>query len=259
MTFSLPPRARLALLVLVLAALAGGGWLWLRDSGMVRVTDVKVTGATTSESDRVTAALEAAARGMTTLHVRAGALKSAVAPYSSVETLHVATDFPHGMTIRVTERKPVAALELGSRRTPVTGGGIVLDGVTADRDLPTIQVSREIAGRRVTDKRVLGALEIARAAPKPLLHAAQQVSVQPRGVVVELRDGPELVFGNGEEASAKWTAAARVLAEPSAAGATYLDLRVPGRVAAGGLAPVEEPTPDPNAQLQGQNGSTVNP
>jgi cell division protein FtsQ len=186
-------------------------------------------------------------------------LKDAVAPYSSVESVRVKTKFPHAMTIEVVERKPVAALEIGDSKVPVTGGGYVLRGITADRDLPVIQLSKPVAGKRVTDKRVLGALEVAKAAPAPLLHAAQQLSVQPRGVVVELREGPELVFGNGEEALAKWTAAARVLAEPSAVGATYLDLSVPGRVAAGGLAPVADPTPNPNLQLQGENGPTVNP
>jgi cell division protein FtsQ len=163
------------------------------------------------------------------------------------------------MTIEVVERKPVAALALGDRRLPVTGGGIVLRGVVADRDLPTIRLSSPVAGARVSDRRVLGALEIASAAPAPLLRAAVQLGVGPRGVVVELRQGPELVFGSGAEAAAKWTAAARVLAEPSAAGAVYLDLRVPGRVAAGGLAPVAEKTPDPNAQPQGENGPTINP
>jgi cell division protein FtsQ len=254
MTFPSAIHVRLALLVLGLAALAGGGWLWLRDSSLVQVTHVNVTGATTSEASRVTDALDSAARGMSTLHVRERELKDAVAPYSSVESVRVQTNFPHRMSIRVVERKPVAALEHGDRRLAVTGGGIVLRGITADGDLPIIQLSKDIAGTRVTDKRVLGALEVARAAPKPLLHAAEQLSVQPRGVVVELRDGPELVFGDGDEASAKWTAAARVLAEPSAAGATYLDLRVPGRVAAGGLAPVPQETPDPNVQPQGQNG-----
>jgi cell division protein FtsQ len=250
---------RLTLLAIGLAVLAGGAWLWLRDSGLAKVTHVQVTGATTSEAERVMSALDSAARSMTTLHVRESALMDAVAPYSSVQSLRVSTSFPHGMTIEVVERKPVAALALGDSRLPVTGSGLVLRGITADRGLPTIRLSKPVTGNRVTDAHVLGALEVARAAPAPLLHAAQQLSVQPRGVVVELRNGPELVFGSGLQAPAKWTAAARVLAEPSAAGATYLDLRVPGRVAAGGLAPIPAATPDPNAQLQGQNGSTVNP
>ena len=61
-------------------------------------------------------------------------------------------------------------------------------------------------------------------------------------------NGPELVFGDGEQREQKWAAAARVLAEISAQGATYLDLRIPGRVAAGGLAPVDhaDPRPEPS-------------
>jgi cell division protein FtsQ len=258
MTFSLA-SFRFAALAALIAALAVGGWLWLRDSSLVQVTHIQISGTTTSESQRVTQALDTAARGMTTLHVRQGALKDAVAPYSSVETVRVRTDFPHRMTIQVVERRPVAALAIGDRRIPVTGGGMVLRGIVADRDLPTVRLSKAVTGERVTDRAVLGALEVARAAPAPLLHAAQEVGVQPRGVVVQLKNGPDLVFGNGEDAAAKWTAAARVLAEPSAAGATYLDLRVPGRVAAGGLAPIPEVTPDPNARPQGENGTTVNP
>ncbi len=250
---------RLALVTVLLAALAGGGWLWLRDSSLVGVTDVKIDGATSSEAARVRTALASAAETMTTLHVKPAALEAAVAPYSSVESVRATTDFPHGMTITVVERRPVAAFTSGDARVPVTGGGVVLRGVTPDRDLPTIRLARPVTGAKVTDKGVLGALEVARTAPAQLLHAAQQLSVGSRGVVVELQNGPELVFGNGDQALAKWTAAARVLAEPSAAGATYLDLRVPGRVAAGGLAPVPQETPDPNAQLNGQNGPTVNP
>ena len=258
MTFSLA-SLKFAAIAALIAALAVGGWLWLRDSSLVQVTKVDVSGVTTSESGRVTQALDDAARGMTTLHVRKGALKDAVSQFSSVETVNIKTDFPHTMKIAVVERRPVAALAIGDRRIPVTGGGILLRGITADRDLPTVRIEKAITGERVTDRAVLGALKVARAAPGPLLHVAEAVGVQPRGVVVQLRNGPDLVFGDGEDASAKWTAAARVLAEPSAAGATYLDLRVPGRVAAGGLAPVPAETPDPNAQPQGENDPTVNP
>ena len=246
-----PRLLRLALALAALATLAGGGWLWLRDASVVQVRDVAITGVTSSDGDRLRAALESAARTMTTLHVRERALVDATAPFSSVDHVRVTTDFPHGMTIEVIERRPVAALALSDRRVPVTGGGIVLRGLVADRDLPSIQLAHPVTGTRVTDARVLGALAVAGAAPAPLLRAADQVSVGASGVVVNLRNGPELLFGSGDEAPAKWAAAARVLAEPSAVGAAYLDLRVPGRVAAGGLAPMPEQTPDPNAQPNG--------
>ena len=52
---------------------------------------------------------------------------------------------------------------------------------------------------------------------------------------MELRDGPELIFGEATRVRAKWVAATRVLADPDSQGATYIDVRLPGRPAAGGL------------------------
>jgi cell division protein FtsQ len=104
----------------------------------------------------------------------------------------------------------------------------------------------------------LRALTIADAAPDELLRRISELAVNKQGVVASLKNGPELVFGSDTDARAKWVAAARVLAESSAAGATYLDLRIPGRVAAGGLAPIEPATTDPNAQPEGENSPTLN-
>jgi len=228
--------------VTVLAGLLAGGWLWLRDSSLARVTEVRVTGATTSEEGRIRAALERAARDMTTLHVREQALHDAVASYPSVAGLRVETDFPHGMAVEVLEHRPVAAIEVDGHRTPVSGGGIVLNGVQADRTLPTIQRDR-LPAERVADAKTRAALTVAAAAPEPLLERSERLSYGPDGLMLDLRDGPPLIFGTPDDAAAKWAAAARVLAEPSAVGAVYLDLRVPGRVAAGGLGPVPQEQP----------------
>ena len=56
------------------------------------------------------------------------------------------------------------------------------------------------------------------------------------------------MFGDADGAREKWTAAARVLAEDSSAGATYLDLRVAGAGRGGrrrAARPEPEPTPAP--------------
>lgn len=228
--------------VIVLAGLLGGGWLWLRDSSLVAVTAVRVNGASSSDEARIRSALENAARDMTTLHVREDVLDDVVDRFPSVADLEVDTDFPHRMTIEVVEHRPVAALEVDGNRTPVSGGGIVLTGVHADEDLPDIRRDR-LPQQRVDDARTQAALEVAAAAPRPLLARGERLWWGDEGLTMDLRDGPPLVFGSEDDAASKWAAAARVLAEPSAAGATYLDLRVPGRVAAGGLAPVpQEPT-----------------
>ena len=228
--------------VLAFGAVLFGGWMWVRDSPLAAVNQVTVSGATSSEEGRIRAALEDAARDMTTLHVRTDVLRSAVAAYPSVAGLRVDTDFPHGLAIEVTEHRAVAALELDGRRVPVTGDGIVLTGVQADRDLPSIRRSTTPADR-VGDRRTRTALAVAAAAPEDLLHRSERLRWSRDGLTLELRDGPPLVFGTHEDAAAKWAAAVRVLADPSSAGATYLDLRIPGRVAAGGLGPIPQEDP----------------
>ena len=62
------------------------------------------------------------------------------------------------------------------------------------------------------------------------------------GLVIQMREGPELIFGDARHVRAKWIAATRVLADPDAEGASYIDVRLPGRPAAGGL-PAETVTP----------------
>ena len=228
--------------LLVLLVAIGGGWLWVRDSSLARVREVKITGTTTSEQSRIRSALESAARDMTTLHVREDALHSAVEAFPSVAGLSVRTDFPHGIAIEVHERRPVAALVTGDRRVPVAADGTVLNGVRAERDLPEVRV-KTMPAERVDAPRVRASVAVAAAAPEPLLVRTERLYWTDRGLTAELRDGPPLYFGNRDDAAAKWAAAARVLAEESAAGATYLDLRIKGRVAAGGVGPVPQEDP----------------
>ena len=182
---------------------------------------------------------------MTTLHVREDVLRrrrSRASPRSP--GCDVDTDFPHRLSIEVLEHRPVAALEVDGRRTPVSGGGIVLTGVRGRRR-PADDPPRPLPGARVDDARTRAALAVAAEAPQQLLARGERLWWGPEGLTMDLRDGPPLYFGSRDDAAAKWAAAARVLAEPSAAGATYLDLRVPGRVAAGGLGPVpQEPPPE---------------
>lgn len=234
-------------LVLVVAV-AVGGWLWARDSPLAAVEEVQVSGATTSDEGRIRTALESAARDMTTLHVRRDALEDAVAAYPSVAGLRVRADFPDRLDIEVLEHRPVAALDVDGRRVPVSGAGIVLTGVAADDDLPAIRVAAVPGSGRVEAERARAALAVAAAAPQALLERSERLRWGPKGLAVDLRDGPPLIFGDATDARAKWAGAARVLAEPSAAGATYLDLRVRGRVAAGGVGPVPQETPEPAPQ-----------
>src|SRR3954463_3901118 len=96
-------RLRIGLIGVAVVALLGGGWGWLRDSSLVAVNNVQISGITASNADQVRAALSDTASTMTTLHVRRSALLGAVARFSSVGDLKVNANFPHTLTIQVVE------------------------------------------------------------------------------------------------------------------------------------------------------------
>jgi cell division protein FtsQ len=260
---------RLVAAVVGLAVLLGGAWMWVRDSGLVGVRDVTVVGVSSSQGAQVRAALSAAATDMTTLHVREDELRDAVRRFSSVAGLRVQTDFPHGLTIEVVERHPVAVVSLGGQVIPVGANGRLMRGLKASQPLAAVTMKRIAPGDRISDPAAVSAITVLAQAPLPLRRRVSRAYTGPKGLTLDVRRGPQLIFGTAASAAAKWMAAARVLAEPAAAGAVYLDVRIPGRVAAGGLGTVEEPEPDPlapaaqvastNPQPQPENTATLNP
>jgi cell division protein FtsQ len=211
----------------------GGAYLWLRDSSLVGVEKVQIVGASGPEASQIRSALGAAARTMTTLDVKMRALQTAVAPYPVVKGIDVSTQFPHGMTIHVSEQVPVAVVQAGGRRIAVAGDGTLLHDLRGSLRLPVIALGVVPGGTRLTgyalsEARLLGA------APYPLLGRLSQVSDGPaHGLSGQLRSGPSLYFGAGSELSAKWAAVTEVLASSSSAGAQYIDVTDPARPAAG--------------------------
>jgi cell division protein FtsQ len=229
-------RRHLLLLAAGLLLLGAAYQFWLRDSSLVAVEKVTITGLTTSDSERVRLALTTAGRSMTTLHVDNGALDRAVAGYPVVRELEVSTDFPHGLQIHVVEHVPAAIAVGDGGRVAVAGDGTILQGVTADKRLPTLEIDGAVGLEQLEDATALASAAIAGTAPALLRGRIAEIGEDGRlGQVAQLRDGPEVVFGDATRLRAKWAAAARVLADLEASGASYVDVRIPGRPAAGGL------------------------
>lgn len=228
------PRLLVALIALVLAT--GGAYLWLRDSSLVAVQRVRITGVSGPDAGRIRAALRIAARNMTTLDVRLDQLRTAVAPYPVVQRLDASTQFPHGMTIRVTEHVPLAMVLAGGRRIAVAADGTLLHDVTPGGPLPTIVLrvppgGTRLAGAAADDVRLLAA------APYRLISRIAGVSQSSaHGLTANLRAGPDIYFGTGDQLALKWSAVLGVLADHGSAGALYVDVSVPARPAAGGAA-----------------------
>ncbi len=231
----LPGRRVLALLVVVLALL-GGLWLWLRDSSLVAVDKVTVTGVTGPDASRIRAALRTAARNMTTLDVDTGALHTAVAPYPVVKALRVSTQFPHGMRINVIAEDPIGEVMVAGRKVAVAGDGTLLRDAPATGQLPMIPLRAAPGGPRLSDSSDLEIVALLAAAPYQMLSQVTEATNSSRGLVAQLRNGPSIYFGDAGRLRAKWIAAGAVLASSTSAGAQYIDVTDPGRPAAGASA-----------------------
>ena len=95
-----------------------GGWMGLRDSSLVRVSQVRVTGASGFGSAAVRSALDAAARDMTTLNVDEAALRSAVADVRKA----------YGLSEQKTLRREGAPIPMKPRKRWDDGRNVVLAG-----------------------------------------------------------------------------------------------------------------------------------
>jgi cell division protein FtsQ len=247
-------RARIALIALLITLpLAGGGWLWLRHSSLVSVEHVRISGVHGTDSQAIDAALTRAALQMSTLDVQTGRLRAAVASYPAVGDLRVRTSFPHGLSIRVIEQPAVATLTAGGVKTAVAANGVVLGAAHASASLPTMTSKVALTpGEHVLEAGVRGELEVLGAAPAALAKSVERAYSGPKGLTLVLGGGLQAYFGDASRPHAKWASLARVLADPGSAGATYVDVRLPERPAAGFH---EVPPPIEGSEAEGSSST----
>lgn len=254
-------RARIAAICLIVALpLLGGGWLWLRHSSLVAVEHVRISGVHGPQAGAIEAALLEAAKRSSTLDVDSAGLRAAVSRFPAVSAVRATPRFPHSLRIEVTELPAVAALVVGGTRTAVAANGTVLGPGLLGSSLP--DVADDVApgtGSKLSNPLVLQALAVLGAAPGRIGSLASRAWFGARGLTVAMRDGLLVYFGDASRPHAKWLALAAVLADSSSAGASYVDVRLPERPAAGfppGAGPqhTEEGTAESH---QGASESTV--
>jgi cell division protein FtsQ len=259
-------RLRIALIAtLVALPLLAAGWLWLRHSSLVAVRDVTISGVHGRDAEAIDAALTTAARRMSTLDVQPGALMASVASLHVVSGLHTSSSLPHGLHVYVSEQPPVAVLAADGVKTAIAANGIVLGPQLLSSSLPTVATSvAPAAGKRVHGFYLLAALAVLGDAPAPLAHLAQRAFTGPKGLTIQLRGGLLAYFGDDTRPHAKWDSLARVLADASSHGASYVDVRVPAHPAAGfpaGVLPPDvaeaEATGTATGQPSGASETTV--
>jgi cell division protein FtsQ len=236
---ALPPvwRRRLAAVLAGLIVLGSIYWLWFRDSSFVRVHKVEVSGLSGPQARVIRSALVDAGLAQTTLHVSIADLRAAVGDFPVVRGVTAQGEFPHKLRVQVELNMPVAVLQTPSGRRPVAADGLFLPDVPVAATLPVLTVKAVLPAKRVTAGAAFDLVRVVGIAPEPLRARIRSVDFKPgSGIVAKLAAGPDLIFGDASRLPAKWMAAARVLAAAGARGASYIDLRLPERPAAGGLA-----------------------
>ncbi len=155
------------------------------------------------------------------------ALRDAILEVPGVRSAKVMRDWPHGLTVTLVSREPVAAI-------PDPSGGYVLrdaDGVQVGRadtpptGLPVVTIPATATDTKRTLAAVLGVLD---ALPPDLSAQVAAVEASSQDTVgMDLRDGAHVVWGSADQTALKIAVLKALRAAPTSAHAKVYDLSAP--------------------------------
>lgn len=225
----------LALLAAVLLT-GGGGWV-LYGSSWLRVEKVTTSGTQVLTPEQVLAAaavpVGAPLVGVDTDEI-AGRVRSRLPRVDSVDVVRA---WPHGIGLKVTERKPVLLIKKDAKFVEVDASGVRFDtAAKAPAGVPVLELSaaQSPSGRRFDEERLLHeAVGVAGDLPEAVAKETVQVRVGSYdSVVLELTRGRTVVWGSGEQGEAKGRALTALL--KAAPKADHFDVSVPTAPAVSG-------------------------
>lgn len=208
---------RILLLLVVFALVAGAGWLVFLSS-VLAVERVEVSGVRTVGPGEV-ARTAAVPVGRPLARVDLDAVRTRVEAVPVVELAEVDRAWPHAVSIRVTERTPVAAVSTGATYRLVDDDGVLFRTVRRPpRRLPVMHVGRR-PGTTEEAAAVVAALPSDLVRRVSRVHATTMDSIR-----LQLRDGRSVVWGSAESSALK----AEVLGALIKRKARVYDVSVPG-------------------------------
>ncbi|MEU9231744.1 FtsQ-type POTRA domain-containing protein [Streptomyces subrutilus] len=223
---------------LVAAALlaAGGTWV-LYGSSWLRVEKVTAAGTDVLTPEQVLTAA-AVPLGSPMVGVDTEEIESRVrGRLSRIDSVDVVRAWPHGIGLKVTERKPVLLIKKDADFVEVDASGVRFDTVPkAPAGVPVLELNakQSPSARRFDEERLLHeAVLVAGSLPEPIAKQTLQVKVGSYdSVVLLLAGGRTVAWGSGEQSEAKGRALTALLkAAPKAA---HFDVSVPTAPAVSG-------------------------
>lgn len=210
----------LVLTALALLVLAGAGWV-VYFSGLVAVEDVEVRGNRTLGDARVerTAAV---GTGAPLARVDLDAIRARVESIASVRRAEVSRAWPRTVRISVTERTPLAVIDLGQGLRAIDSEGVLFRSYqTRPARLPLVRTEPGLSGEALVEAgRVVSAL------PDRVARKVDRVDVASvDDIALVLKNGRRVVWGSADQSDQKAEVLAVLLTRP----AEQIDVSVPGR------------------------------
>ncbi|WP_435970594.1 cell division protein FtsQ/DivIB [Streptomyces sp. Qhu_M48] len=206
------PRTRVLLLALGVLLLVAGGFWALYGSAWFRVERVKTSG-TAVLTPREVEAVAAVPVGAPLVTVDTDGIEARLRQrLPRIESVDVVRSWPHGIGLKVTERKPVLLLEKGGKFIEVDATGVRFATVdTAPRGIPRLvldSASSPSLRRFDADRLLREAVRVRSELPAEIVRDTRVVRVTSYdSVTLELIRGRTVFWGSGEHGPVK----ARVL------------------------------------------------
>ncbi|MGW7453611.1 cell division protein FtsQ/DivIB [Streptomyces sp. NPDC054787] len=226
----------LACLAAAVLLAAGGAWV-LYGSAWLRVEKVTATGTQVLTPEQVLSAA-AVPVGAPLVGVDTDEIGERVRTrLPRIDSVDVVRAWPHGIGLKVTERKPVLLIKKDANFVEVDASGVRFDTVPkAPAGVPVLELNAggSPSGRRFDEERLLReAVGVAGALPGPIAEETLQIKVGSYdSVVLELARGRSVTWGSGEQSEAKGRALTALL--KAAPKARHFDVSVPTAPAASG-------------------------
>ncbi|MEV7417983.1 FtsQ-type POTRA domain-containing protein [Streptomyces sp. NPDC089919] len=215
---------------------AGGTWV-LYGSPWLRVEKVGISGTQVLTPEQVRTAA-AVPLGAPLVSVDTGEIALRLrGQLPRIDTVEVVRAWPHGIGLKVTERKPVLLIAKGADFQEVDASGVRFATVReAPGGVPVLELAagRSPSLRRFDEERLLHeAVGIAGDLPSAVARQTRIVRVRSYdSVVLELAKGRTVVWGSSEQGASKGRALAALM--KAAPGARHFDVSAPTAPAASG-------------------------
>jgi len=206
--------------VLLVALVITGIWL-IFISSFLTVQQVQVQGASQLSRQQILAAAEVP-DGAHLVELDLGAIRARVGALAPVRRVDVSRDWPHGVLIKVTERTPVAVVEVGGRFHAMDAEGVLF----RDYPRPPAGMPRVVSAEGTSSAALAEAARVIAALPSGLAGRVDHVAVAGVDQVsLAMRGGAVVIWGSDAQSDLKAQVLEKLLARP---GHTY-DVSVPGQ------------------------------